>query len=337
MQRDIYSTALPWVFASALAIPALYGLSTTEGPAPDLSVLSGAYQRAYEDRFADTLPLNDVARGAMNALTLAAFGQTGPDVVIGDDQWLFTAEEFRPATNAVPLTETLQTVQETLANQGITLIPVIVPDKARVYADKLPRERGAQLETRFDTARDTLSELGFPAIDLNSALTEARGAEDTFLRTDTHWSPFGADQAAQVIAQDAGLAGLGNLEFEVAITPDQPFRADLMPFVETGPFARWAGIAEETINLSTTTTVAQPSAGLFGDVEVGIVLVGTSFSARTEFDFAGALSRATGLDVVNLSVEGQGPFAPMTDALTTGAIQDLAPQFVVWEIPERYL
>ncbi len=42
-------------------------------------------------------------------------------------------------------------------------------------------------------------------------------------------------------------------------------------------------------------------------------------------------------DVVNLAREGDGPFAPMAEFLSSGELKRLSPKLVIWEIPERYL
>lgn len=106
--------------------------------------------------------------------------------------------------------------------------------------------------------------------------------------------------------------------------------------METGAFHALIGPAAEVIEVPTTVAL-DAGQGLFGDVATDIVLIGTSFSARTEFNFAGFLQQATGMTVVNLAVEGQGPFAPMQAALDAGTITDLSPSIVIWEIPERYI
>ncbi|MEM9435653.1 MAG: hypothetical protein AAGA15_01320 [Pseudomonadota bacterium] len=323
-------------FAIGISLPGFIGLATTDAPWPDTSLLSGHYQRLYEDAFKGNMPLRDGARAAYTALTMAVFHEAGPDVVIGDQNWIFTAEEFREPVEAVPFAETLSEVRDALAAHDITLIPIIVPDKARVYADHLPRPRSAAIEARYDTSLGALSEMGFAAIDLRTVLVEARTTGATYMRTDTHWSPLGAQIAAEAVAAEAGLTSSGSTSFETTFAAETAFQGDLRPFVDTGPFARWVGVDPETIVQPVTTSSAS-GLGLFDDPEIGIVLVGTSFSARTEFNFAGFLQEATGQSLVSLAVEGRGPFAPMQDALQSGAITDLSPTVVIWEIPERYI
>ncbi len=328
------SVSLP--FIAAVALPGAIGLATTPMPQSETAVWRGSFQRAYETAFTEHMPLTDAAQAAYTALALGLFGQAGPDVVIAERDWLFTAEEFRQPTEAVAFQAALNEAQARLAAADITLIPVVIPDKARVYADHLPRARGDLIEARYQNALAMLAAQGFAPVDLEAALTDARPAGDTFMRTDTHWSVFGAQVAAEAIADATALRDTGETVFETTVAGAEPFAGDLLPFVDAGPFAAWVGPAPEMIEVPVTTAQSD-GLGLFGDVAIDVVLIGTSFSARTEFNFGGAVQQATGLTLVNLSVEGQGPFRPMQDALDSSAITDLSPTYVLWEIPERYI
>ena len=82
-------------FTLAICLPGTIGLATTEAPSVDNRLLSGGFQRTYEDAFTRNMPLQGGARTAYTALTLSLFGEAGPDVVIGAVDWLFTIEEFR--------------------------------------------------------------------------------------------------------------------------------------------------------------------------------------------------------------------------------------------------
>lgn len=337
MSTKAITTVIPYVFALGIGGPAAISVANTPLPDPDLSVINGAYQSAYEDQFSKEFPLSNFAQDAYVAFNLAAFGQAHVDVVVGADNWLFTQEEFQPPETQIEFMDTLSAVGNQLADHGITLIPVVVPDKARIYSDKLPRDRDQALMSRYTDIQNALIDGGFASVDLAQVLAKGRGNQPTFMRTDTHWSPFGAALSATHLATTVGLSAIGPNTFETTLTPDQPFNGDLMKFVDTGWFANWVGIVPEHIDHYETHATQDAGLGLFGDADVGIVLVGTSYSARSDFNFEPALKQATGLDVVNLAQEGKGPFDPMVQALESAAILDISPQFVVWEIPERYI
>lgn len=322
----------PVAFGAAIAVPAALGLTKTPLPSADLSVVKGEYQSVYENAFSEDFPLSDLSKDVFNALTLGLFGQAHPDVVVGTDNWLFTIEEFREPSSDFDFDEELIRTQSALSEQGITLIPVVVPDKARIYADKLPRSRGDALESRYAEALAVLRHLEFPIVDLTENLA-AGGEAQTYLRTDTHWSPMGAAFAADAISVQVEA---GSATFETFTSNPQILAADLSPFVDAGRFEQWVGVGGEFISIPTTTS-SDSGLGLFGSAEIGIVLVGTSYSARSELNFEGALKQATSHDVVNLAQEGRGPFAPMREALASGSITEINPQYVIWEIPERYI
>lgn len=336
MPTNKRSFPVAMMFLLGVSLPGAIGLSTTESPKLDSGVLSGSYQRIYESEFTQNMPLRNWAGATYRALTLALFNEAGPEIVIGDSDWLFTIEEFGNPAEEVAFASLVTAVRNELDSHGITLIPVVLPDKTRIYADRLPRARSVAIETRYADILNTLRALGFQAADLSDALAIEQAGGDTFMRTDTHWSPLGARLAAEAIADEAGIIGTGSVQFETTYDTETAFNGDLLPFVETGLWNDWVGVDRETLSRPVTVTNSSAS-DLFGDQEIGIALVGTSFSARSEFNFAGYLQEAIGLDLVNLAVEGRGPFAPMQEALENGAITQIAPRFVIWEIPERYI
>ena len=311
------------------------GLMSTDLLFNERHVIGGHYQRFVETDFAQNLPFRQRSVHLWTAMKLGVFGQTHPDVVIADQAWLFTAEEFHPAPDTFDFAAELAGAADALNAAGIQLVPVIVPDKARIYADLLPRGRGDMIEARYDRSLQILSQHGLPAIDLAHVLNAGRANADTFMRTDTHWSPHGAAIAARAIADAIGEHPTTAL-FTTDYHPPQLFDGDLMPFVDTGPFAAWTGPAAEWIAIPHTHSNATVDA-LFDDPDIAIALVGTSYSARPEFNFPGFVQHETGLNLVSFATEGQGPFQPMREALAGGTLIDLHPEIVIWEIPERYI
>ena len=305
----------------------LIGLSKLTIWQQDAPVFGGTYQRAVEDDFQERLPFASGVRQGWNALQLAVFGQAHSEVYVAGD-WLFTQEEFRAPAEPNDFAAELSAARAALAAHDIELIPILVPDKARMLAEHLPRARDADLETRYDSLLSIMQEEGFPAADLRPALA---AQPQTYLRTDTHWSPTGARIAAEALRD---FVRAGDQVFETTEAPGSAFDADLLGLIDTGVLQAQLGPKTETLALAQTTNTG---ADLFGDSAITMVLVGTSFSARPEFNFAGALAQATGHEVLNLAEQGQGPFAPMRAALESGAIVEQAPLYVVWEIPERYV
>ena len=323
-------------FALITGVTGLLSVIATNPSKINGNLITGSYQQDYEDEFIKKMPFYENAREIYTAFKLTIFNQATPEVFLTNQNWLFTVEDFiKPKTELVLSNEIVE-VRDILFKQEINLIPLIIPDKARVYSDYLPRRRDEDIELRYARILEVLGQIGLPAIDLEQALFNGRMEADTFMRTDTHWSVHGAEIAANTLAKATGILASGTANFETNYSLKVPFDGDLLPFVDTGLLDNLVGIERETIAVPLTTSTSN-QADLFGNSEIGIVLIGTSYSKRAEFNFSGFLQQATKLNVVNASIEGLGPFQPMRDAIDNDLFEEVNPQFVVWEIPERYI
>ncbi len=156
------------------------------------------------------------------------------------------------------------------------------------------------------------------------------------MRTDTHWTPRAAQLAAREIGNALHLADPVGNPFITTFAPAQDFQGDLMQFVSLGALGQGLGPRAETIEIPETLKIGGDDL-LLDDIATPLALVGSSYSARQEFNFAGFLQQELGLDLVNHAVQGRGPFAPMRELLASDSLLAGNPEIVVWEIPERYL
>ncbi|KNG93091.1 alginate O-acetyltransferase AlgX-related protein [Pseudaestuariivita atlantica] len=296
-------------------------------------VISGKAQRLYEERFDASFPMRDTLRQSWAAVKYGALGELAEGAVAGRDGVLFTAEEFAAPADSRDFASELRAVTSRVRKAGAELIPVIVPDKARMRGDVLPRARSARFNARYDHLLTIIAEAGLRSVDLRPALT----GPQAFMATDTHWSPEGAAAVADRIG--ALLEGeiAATATFETAQIGTRAFDGDLLAFVDTGVWRPLVGPAPEVIATYETTQAGDAGMDLFGDAETPVALVGTSYSARTDFHFTGFLKSALNADVISFAMEGRGPFIPMDRFLDGDALSDLTPQIVLWEIPERYL
>lgn len=295
------------------------------------ALAQGGYQRGYEKRFEQSLPTYDGAVDLWAALRWGLLNEPASGAIAGRDGWLFTAEEFTAPKAPRDLPYELQRAAATLAANDITLLPIVIPDKARMQANRLPRGRSAAFSSRYDRVLEDITTAGLKAIDLRPVLAAA----DSFMRTDSHWSPQGAQRVAQLIAAQLPIVDLPKTEVQTQIKGEYPFDGDLLTFVNTGRFRPIVGPHPEPI--TSYETIVAETGGLFDEAQVPVVLVGTSFSAKPDFHFDGFLKQALQTDVLNLSRVGQGPFAPMDSYLTDLGTLTPPPSLVIWEIPERYL
>jgi len=329
--RVTFDTLSTFAIATLMAGLSVTAFVRTDAGDPLKGWTNGAYQRGFEGRFEASIPANEGAVAIWAAVKWVLFQEPANGAVAGKDGWLFTAEEFTEPSDPRDFSSELARVSRALSKDGITLVPLIVPDKARMQAQRLQRGRSESFTQRYAHTLAAIQNAGLVGIDLRKTLQ----IDAAFMRTDTHWSPEGARRAANAIAEAVQELEIPRAKVTTLATGVTEFDGDLMSFVATGPFRSRVGPARETIENFETTVATK--GGLFGDVAVPVALVGTSFSAKEEFHFEGFLKQALQADVLNLSHVGQGPFVPMDAFLKDRSSFSTLPSLVIWEIPERFL
>jgi len=314
-------------------------------PENEHGVLQGKLAHAFESHYDAVFPAKTFGVSVWAAIDYTLFGEGRPGVVLGKRNWLYTDEEFRLDDDAEHQAERnlalIDWVHKELAQKNIALLVAIVPAKARVYPEYLDRREPPALHrAMYARVQATLRRDGIASVDLLAPLTAGKQIEPTYLRTDTHWSPFGANLAAQAIASTArslNLAG-GNSEFQTHLTGEKTHRGDLFNFLPLDPYFAFLLPPAEDVPELKTENVSASADGLLGDAAgARVALVGTSYSAEPLWNFPGALEEALHEDVMNYAKEGTGPFAPMLGYLQSDDLNASPPQLVIWELPERYL
>ena len=334
------SLALTAVLSLCVVAPGAWTLSQTSLTGLGLRLGDGESQRLYQARFETNFPFTEALTKSWAALRLGLFGEPAEGAILGKDGTLFTAEEFAPPAKVHDLISELDIARAQIQSAGAELVPVIVPDKARMRADALPLARSHAYQARYDHVLADLERAGYRALDMRPALT---GVE-AYMITDTHWSPEGARDVAKSLAAALRDALPEPQAYVTVQTGTRAFNGDLTVFANTGPWRDLAGPVRETIATYATSapeeglnTSNDMGLGLFDTPSIPVVLVGTSFSARTDFHFDGFLRSHLGVDVLTHAMEGRGPFLPMTDFLNGSGLSEAQPTIVLWEIPERYL
>jgi alginate O-acetyltransferase complex protein AlgJ len=217
-----------------------------------------------------------------------------------------------------------------------------VPAKVRVYPEHLAKRTPPTLHRDlYQRARNHFQATGVAAADLLPTLADGKRGEPTYLRTDTHWTPYGAALAAAAIVEPVRklqAAPPAAIAFETKTSGSQEHRGDLFNFLPLDPYFGFLLPPPDALDVVRTERGGGADADLLGDaVTPQIALVGTSYSAEPKWNFHGALQKALGQDVGNYARQGLGPFAPMFEYLRSRDFKDAPPRLVVWEIPERYL
>lgn len=310
-----------------------------------LNVMQGTAAHHFEKAYDKALPHYAPSVHIWDKIAFTLFGEGRKGVLIGEDGWLFSDEEFYesknfPSTFAAHIMD-IKNTHQTLTSHNVKLLVVPIPAKARLYQEKLGRYNyPAYWAGVYPAFLKALEESGVTYVDALAAFNKHKAMRDIFLRTDTHWSPDGARLTAELVAEKLSTA-FPYLSFQrenFTMQPGEPqeYKGDLMRYVATGA----GGIKPEYVSAYTLSGVAIEKIdedSLFGEKDIPVVLVGTSYSANTTWGFEYALNAALQTDLFNAAQEGAGPFKAMQAYLKSDSYVKAPPQLVIWEIPERYL
>lgn len=351
MQR-IKQVSFITLFISMLVIPMVLTLPRVIGFAvPETkSVLNGELTRVFEKFVDDENALKTLSKNLWAAIDYTLFNEGRQGVVIGTKAWLFTDEEIDPVRhsemNYANNLHTIFDVQHTLAQKQIKLLLVIVPAKARIYADYLPHNThpDAAHQALFQRVQHDVKNAGIASSDALPALLTAREHEQVFLRTDTHWTAYGASVVADTVAtfiKQAHWINTNKQHYRTTIHEQKKHQGDLLNYVPLSPWFDFMNPFSDFVTVQKTTMITDENAAnentLFADARLAVTLVGSSYSANPLWNFTGALQQAIGTELMNVAKEGQGPVKPMLDYLQSDDFHNNPPQVVLWEFPERYL
>ncbi len=302
--------------------------------------LDGRNARQIEGLYDEKFLMKDWATNAWAALDYQLFNEGRSGVVVGQQGWLFSKEEFvwspREAANLQVALDEIAAVARQFSAANIQLLPVLLPAKSEIYSEQLVQVN-PQLQARlYEQALHGLADRGVAVADLRPLLWRAAKQQEVFLKTDTHWTPFGALRVAQWTAQQLGQEGDGQ-RFSTEPGEAKPYRGDLLNYIPVAPhFENWGPDAD--LLASPVTLDSGGGDDLLADVPaITRLLIGTSYSANEAWNFAGAIKQATGADWVNYAEQGKGPFQPMRTWLADNPLANTEIRQVLWEIPVRYL
>jgi alginate O-acetyltransferase complex protein AlgJ len=317
----------------------------------------GDMTQTLEKQIDHKLPIRSTSIAFANTIRYQLFGGSGEQVRTGKEDWLFIAEELKfegpnvrskvEIDTAAALNTRIDLVTglaKRLEAQGVKLVVALVPDKARLYADKLKSaDYPSYNQLRYQTAFDSLQKNGITTVNLLQALAPIAKQKEIYYRTDTHWNQIGAAIAAKEIA-----AVVQSLKIDLPRTTFTT-RTEGATQERSGDLLRLMGlefvpnalrpkpdqeIVETTVEAASAKEPAK-GASLFGDASVPVVLAGTSYSLRANFH--GRLQEFLSAKVLNTAKDGGGFLQAMTTYLKDESFRSAKPQVLVWEIPERML
>jgi alginate O-acetyltransferase complex protein AlgJ len=345
-----------FLFLGVIVTVGLLSAITARGfrGAADVDVMRGGLTKTFESYYDERFPGKTLGVNLWAAIEYTLFGEGRQGVVVGRQGWLYTDEEFNVTTTAnSSVQENLALIERSarqLKEAGVELVVAIVPAKARIYPEFLNGRRPASAHTGvYDRLVRQLEIARIPVADLRTTLAAGKTREPTYFRTDTHWTPWGAQLAAHEIAKVVRQAGFARATSSVYVTRVERVRAlrgDLFNFLPLTPYFGSLLPRDDEISVMKTEAVGRgnaqragsSSADLFGNDSLPeVTLVGTSYSANALWNFDGALKECLGEDIVNYAKAGSGPFRPMHAYLQSEDFRAQRPRLVIWEIPERAL
>jgi alginate O-acetyltransferase complex protein AlgJ len=320
------------------------GLEVEAAPVSISDMLDGEVTKDWDSLYKKQLPHRNVAVGLGGNARYSVFGTGRKGVVVGDQGWLFTNEEFKDIKDAdiVDAVKNIREVQSRLEVMGIALVVLPLPAKSDIYSAQVPKRMQSDAMARaYNSFLIALKKSEVNVVDTKSHFIAYKDAADIFLKSDTHWSPIGAELASAATKISIDNLKLSLVQNQIEIVPEQPIEiwGDLTKFITLPNYAADIGLHPEKVPLFRTQTKSEEvGIDVFGtETSAPVMLVGTSYSANENWSFADYLRQSLGLDVVNVAKEGLGPGVPMLELLQSNTLTQGKPKIIVWEFPVRYL
>ena len=184
--------------------------------------------KQYETAIEDTSLLRAVLLTPAQKI-LTKFFRTGNEkVIIGRDGWLFYSGDYdylvnpgflepgrmhkRDLAGAHPdAVAAIRKFADDLKSRGIRLILIPVPGKPLVYGDKLGAGDSRKGNKSFAAFKKQVEALGVTVLDFTDDFIAMRkNGTESFLKTDTHWTPEAMRAAAKKTAETIGNAAPGS-------------------------------------------------------------------------------------------------------------------------------
>ncbi|NQD94354.1 alginate O-acetyltransferase, partial [Pseudomonas sp. CrR25] len=254
-------------------------------------------------------------------------------LIDAQDGWLFrTQEDLRTEFGTTPAGyRMLKELRDALKHRGVELLVVYQPTRGLVNRSKLKPEDRARFdfERALHNYRQALArfeEIGLWVPDLSS-LADERAEQAFYFRRDQHWTPYGAERTARLVAETIkGIPGFADIPQKAFVSQ----RIGLMG--KTGTMQNVAGQlcgtsypSQYVDQFATEPKDESSSDDLFGDSTAPqIALVGTSHSGKN-YNFGGFLEEHIGAEVLNLAFPGGGLEGAMLEYLGSEAFQQNPP------------
>lgn len=161
-----------------------------------------------DDRIASGLRRRHLL-GLPMGLALAGLARAQPAdtlAFVGQDNFIFAAWDSLTTPDWKGIDATVARVAQVgqlLAAKGVALVVPVLPDKMRIYEEKLPADRpmSPEMRQRYAGILSRLQAAGVATFDDDKLLMALKAAgQPVYYRTDQHWAQPAADATAQATA-----------------------------------------------------------------------------------------------------------------------------------------
>lgn len=297
----------------------------------------------HENRGAGRRALLAAAGGALAAPALARAALAQESAVrFGKDGFLFAAWDV--PTRAVawaqvqPILGFVRDAVAVFREARIEVALGLIPAKSRIQVAQTPEGRMApEVERRYGQILEELRRPGTLAPDLAGAMARAlqqNPQENLFFRTDTHWTPRGAEVAAAEMARA--------VQERFRLPPSQRPGVRLGPHVpqtlvlgDLGrmlPADQRGRVGPETYRIRDLPQNA--AGGLLDDAPGDVAVVGSSYM-DPRFRYVEVLSNALNRPLqLTWRVNNVGPWATMLEYVRGAEFRRNRPRLVLWHLLE---
>ncbi|NWL76446.1 alginate O-acetyltransferase [Pseudomonas taiwanensis] len=273
-----------------------------------------------------------------------SYQQNFVTLVEAQGDWLFrTREDLRTEFQTTSAGyRRLQQLHDAFQRKGIELVMVYQPTRGLINRNKLDPAEMASFNyqralTNYRAMLGRFRDMGYTVPDL-SVLANEQEDHAFFFRGDQHWTPYGAQRTAKLVAETVkqmpAYKGIPKREFASKVVGRMGKKGTLHNVASQLCGGSYA--IEYMDQFATEPKDASDGEALFSEAgDPQIYLIGTSQSAQN-YNFDGFLSEYLSADIYNAAVPGGGFEGALLQLLGSKEFRENPPKIIIWEFSPLY-
>jgi alginate O-acetyltransferase complex protein AlgJ len=254
--------------------------------------------------------------------------------VVGKDGWLFPVWDRVSEADPGQVRQTAQVIGQAigiLKSAGLDTAIMLIPSKGRTYRQFLPNDLRVAPDTdrRYSAVLNELRRPGAILADLDTPFRAKASSVQLFFKSDTHWTPMGAELAAVEVAKAIGPTMPRSSRPGTHVTTlvnKTHARGDL---VRNLPDAQRASYGPEPYQIRDIVNAAGQNA-LIADDTSDITIVGNSYM-EPKYGFQPILSNQLSRPVsLFWKPNNVGPFSTLLQYVSSDSFRQQRPKVIAW-------